>query len=49
MRKCNYRNCDKEIIGKSNKRYCSINCQRNEKKYRQRLKKNKLKNEKADK
>jgi len=48
MRKCNYRNCDKEITGKLNKKYCSGNCQRNEKKYRQRLK-NKLKNEKANK
>ena len=45
MRRCNYRNCDEEIIGRKDKKYCCVSCQRNEKKYRYR--KNKLyKNEK---
>ncbi len=48
MKICNYRNCNKEIIGRTNKKYCTINCQRNEKKYRQRMK-NKIKNEKTNK
>ena len=48
MRKCKYRNCCEEIKGRVNKYYCDNKCQRNEKKYRQRLK-NKLKNEKANK
>jgi hypothetical protein len=48
MKRCEYRNCN-EIIkeGRSDKKYCSVNCKRNEKKYRQRNKK-KLINEKAN-
>lgn len=37
--KCKYRNCDKEIVGRSNKKYCNSKCNRNEEKYKQRLKK----------
>jgi hypothetical protein len=33
---CNYRNCDNEFEGRSNKKYCTEKCKRNEKKYRQR-------------
>jgi len=41
---CAYRNCCKEFnFGRTDKKYCSIKCKRNEKKYRQRLK-NKNKN-----
>jgi len=39
LMKCKYRNCDSEVgYGRIDKVYCSINCKRNEKKYRQRLK-----------
>lgn len=48
MRKCKYRNCIEEIKGRSNKCYCDNKCQRNEKKYRYRLK-NKLNNEEINK
>lgn len=33
---CMYRNCDNELSGRKNKKYCSIQCKRNEAKYRQR-------------
>lgn len=36
--KCQYRNCPNEILGRPNKKYCSINCKRNEAKYRKRQK-----------
>ena len=41
MRKCEYRNCKNEFIGRSNKKFCCIKCKRNEAKYRNRIK-NKL-------
>ena len=39
MAKCEYRNCDNEVIGRTNKHYCKEQCRRCEKKYRQREKK----------
>ena len=39
MRKCKYRNCLSEIQGRSNKKFCKIQCKRNELKYKQRDKK----------
>ena len=47
MRKCKYRNCDCEVVGKSNKKFCKIQCKRNELKYKQRDKK-KLEKKKSD-
>lgn len=45
--KCNYRNCDNEIEGRPNKKFCKIQCKRNELKYKQRenkkLKENEIK------
>ena len=38
MIKCKYRNCDKEFNGRPNKKFCSIQCKRNELKYKQRSK-----------
>ena len=32
-RKCEYRNCDKNITGKPNKKFCNRNCKSCEKKY----------------
>ena len=41
---CKYRNCKNEITeGRIDKEYCCIQCKRNEKKYRQRLRKRLLK------
>ena len=38
--KCEYRNCSKNIgCGRTDKLYCCVQCKRNEKKYRYRLKK----------
>lgn len=37
--KCEYRNCKKEFTGRSNKKFCKIQCKRNELKYKQREKK----------
>jgi len=45
MKKCLYVNCNKEVIGRSNKKYCCIEHKRIQKKYRQRLRKKKLKDE----
>ena len=42
MRKCKYRNCTNEVSGRSNKKFCKIQCKRNELKYKQRDK-NKIK------
>lgn len=42
--KCKYRNCKNEVTGRPNKKYCKIQCKRNELKYLKRLK-NKDKNE----
>ncbi len=39
MRRCKYRNCLNEIHGRSNKKFCKIQCKRNELKYKQRDKK----------
>lgn len=41
MKECKYRNCKNLVIGRSNKRFCKIQCKRNELKYKQRNKKNK--------
>lgn len=46
MRTCKYRNCKKQISGRSNKLFCSTKCGRNEEKYKQRLKKKLNKNAK---
>lgn len=43
--KCKYRNCQYIVAGgRSDKIYCSIECKRNEKKYRQRERKKLNKN-----
>lgn len=34
--KCKYRNCINEIEGRPNKKFCKIQCKRNELKYKQR-------------
>lgn len=39
MIKCAYRNCNNVFIGRSNKKFCKIQCKRNELKYKQRDKK----------
>lgn len=44
MRTCNYRNCNNEIIGRPNKKFCCIQCKGNEHKYIQREKNNQIKN-----
>jgi len=44
MRRCKYRNCLNEIQGRANKKFCKIQCKRNELKYKQRDK-NKLKDD----
>ncbi len=36
--KCKYRNCENEFEGRPNKKFCTINCKRNELKYKQREK-----------
>jgi len=42
---CKYRNCKNKVTeGRLDKVYCSVNCKRNEKKYRQREKKKCQKN-----
>jgi len=46
MRKCKYRNCENEIDGRPNKKFCCIKCKRNELKYKQRTKKKLNKDEK---
>lgn len=40
---CKYRNCKKEVSGRTNKKFCDTKCKRNEEKYKQRLKKIKQK------
>jgi hypothetical protein len=45
MIKCNYRNCDNFFTGRSNKKFCRIQCKRNELKYKQRSKNKKNKND----
>ena len=49
MKKCKYRNCENSFSeGRDDKIFCSVQCKRNEKKYRQRNK-NKVKiDEKID-
>ena len=37
--KCVYRNCDNEVEGRPNKKFCKIQCKRCELKYKQREKK----------
>ena len=37
--KCSYRNCNEEVTGRPNKKFCTIQCKRNELKYKQRIKK----------
>jgi hypothetical protein len=37
--KCQYRNCKNEITGRPNKKFCKVQCKRNELKYKQRTKK----------
>ena len=44
MNKCNYRNCKNILFGRPNKKYCCIQCKRNEHKYQQREKKSSRKN-----
>jgi hypothetical protein len=44
--KCRYRNCNINVVGRPNKKFCKVQCKRNELKYRQRNKK-KLDNEKV--
>ncbi len=39
MRKCKYRNCNNDVIGRPNRKFCKIQCKRNELKYKQRVKK----------
>ena len=39
--KCVYRNCNNEIEGRPNKKFCKIQCKRNELKYKQREKRKK--------
>ena len=36
IKNCQYRNCEKPFIGKTNKKYCCVKCKRNESKYLQR-------------
>ena len=42
--KCKYRNCDNEVSGRPNKKFCKIQCKRNELKYKQRERKYENKN-----
>ena len=37
--KCKYRNCNNEVVGRPNRKFCKIQCKRNELKYKQREKK----------
>ena len=47
MKKCKYRNCDDFISnGRIDKQYCTVQCKKKKKKYRQRMRK-KLNNEKV--
>lgn len=45
--KCKYRNCKVEVIGRPNKKFCRIQCKRNELKYKKRDKNKLFKNEKV--
>ena len=36
MRKCKYRNCDREIEGRIDKQYCNRSCKTQEQTYRKR-------------
>jgi len=40
LMECKYRNCKNEVIGRPNKKFCKIQCKRNELKYKQRKRKN---------
>lgn len=40
--KCKYRNCKNEVEGRPNKKFCKIQCKRNELKYKQRENKRKI-------
>jgi len=42
--KCEYRNCNNDIKGRPNKKFCKIQCKRNELKYKQRINKKNLMN-----
>ncbi len=42
--KCKYRNCDAEFTGRPNKKFCKVQCKRNELKYKQREKKKRIRN-----
>ena len=48
MKSCKYRNCKKEFNGRANKKFCSIQCKRNELKYRQRIKIKQLNEKEVD-
>lgn len=43
--KCSYRNCENEIKGRPNKKFCKIQCKRNEAKYKSRIRKKEIKSE----
>ena len=43
--KCKYRNCKNEVVGRPNKKFCKIQCKRNELKSKQRDRKKLEKNE----
>ena len=45
MIKCAYRNCNNVFTGRSNRKFCRIQCKRNELKYKQRDKKKLKKDE----
>lgn len=45
MRKCEYRNCQIEVEGRLNKKYCCVQHKRIEKKYKQRERKRIIKND----
>jgi hypothetical protein len=39
MKICEYRNCDNEVIGRSDKRFCDKKCKHNEREYLRRHRK----------
>ena len=45
--KCRYRNCNINVVGRPNKKFCKVQCKRNELKYKQRDKKKLNRNEKV--
>ena len=44
MKKCKYRNCNKDIFGRSDKEYCNRSCKTQEQTYKKREMKKLLKN-----